>query len=432
MTFMPRFIEPSAEFPHQHQIKLEAVLLKERSHEKLTNLPTQLAAPKSVYASRLEAELRILEDNGYCGYFLIVADYVDWAKANGIAVGPGRGSGPCSLVGFVLGITSIDPIKYNLPFERFVNPERDQVPDFDLDFCAERRKEVSAYIQSKHGVDRVAQISSDDTRPLPSRLVICDRPLAELVTLYSNPESGFPTARMNLAQIASAGLVQFNVINQKALTIIQRVTEKLAIPNTSIEINNIALNDANTYRLLSTGETTNIAELDHEHYKAALIAVQPQRFEELYATLALSYPRLRGYIQTFTERQNNAASIQYFHPALESITAETYGLILYQEQVMHIAHKIAGFPMAEADSFRRALRKSDREAICMQKSKFVDGAINFGLAKSEATGLFEHLAISEPRTFNKSHAVAYAMLAYQTAWLKTNYSDAFAEVMSTL
>jgi len=202
MTYMPKFIEPASKIFNEICIDPEAVLLRKLSEEKLINLLTKLdtAAPESVYKERLNAELCILEDKGYCGYFLIVADYVNWAKENGIAVGPGRGSGPCSLVGFALGITGIDPIRYELPFERFVNPERNSIPDFDLDFCDKRRSEVTDYIQSRYGHDRVAQISSDDTRPLPSRIVICDRPLEKIVALYANPETGFPTTKMNMDQ----------------------------------------------------------------------------------------------------------------------------------------------------------------------------------------------------------------------------------------
>lgn len=435
MTYMPEFIHSTADFSHQCPVNAEADLLWERSRESLSCLLVKLnpAAPESVYKARLETELGILEEHGFSGYFLIVADYVQWAKDNGIAVGPGRGSGPCSLVGFALGITNVDPIKYDLPFERFVNPDRQTLPDFDVDFCDKRQSEVTNYIQSKYGPDRVAQISSHDTTPLTSRLVICDRPLTELVTLYPNPESGFPVAKMTMEQIKDAGLVQFNAINQKALTINQRVVKELTKSGAAIDLDNIPLDDKGAYSLLSAGEASNIAALDDEQYKTALTTVQPDRFQNLCAVIGMSQPRfLQNHIPLYAERSRIPELIQYFHPALEDITAETYGLILYQEQVMHIAHKIAGFSFAQGDSFCRVLKNTNQEAIFIQKNKFIDGAMNFGLLQADAIGLFDHIALSGPRYFNKSHAVAYAMIAYQTAWLKANHPHEFAKANSVI
>lgn len=279
--------------------------------------------------------------------------------------------------------------------------------------------------RNRTGTDRVAQISSDDSTALPSRLVICDCPLAELVPLYANPESGFPTTKMTIAQIADAGFVQFNAINQNALTVIQCTVQEIAKSGTTINIDNIALDNNGAYRLLSAGEAHPITLLDDEHYKSALSTVQPDQFKDLCAVIALSQPHLQGCIPLFVERKRNPELIHYFHTALESITAETFGLILYQEQVMHIAHKIAGFSLAQGDTFRRAIKNPNREAVCIHKQPFIDGAINFGLPQAEATGLFEHIAIPNQLYFNKSHAVAYAMVAYQTAWLKANYSHEF-------
>jgi len=425
MTFMPSFIQPVEEPSNESQINLEADLLKERSRKSLAELRVKLSAPESVYSIRLEAELRILEDHGFCGYYLIVADYVSWARENGIAVGPGRGSGPWSLVGYVLGITNIDPIAYELPFERFVNPERESIPDFDLDFCNKRRDEITRYLQLKYGSERVAQISSDDARPLPSRLIICDRPLSELVSIYPNPESGFPTAGVNIAHIGSSGFVQFNAINQKALTAIQRTVQSIANSGNVIDINHVALDDYHAYHHLSAGRVSIFSLFDEKQFNAALITVKPTCFKELYAVIAMCYPRLRGNIPVYAERIRNTATIQHFHPAIESVTEETYGLIIYQEQVMQITQKVAGFSMAQADSFRRALRKSNRETIGEYKRNFIAGATNFGLPRNESIALFEQLAISEKCTFNKSHAVAYGILVYQLAWLQANYPDEF-------
>ena len=325
------------------------------------------------------------------------------------------------MVGYSLGITNTDPIKYGLPFERFLNPDRTTVPDYDLDFCDERRDEVVTYIQSKYGADRVAQISSDQNKPLLSRLVIADRPLAELASLYTDPDSGFPTIDITLRHIADAGLVQFNAINQIALTLIQRAVQDLAKTGTIIDIDKIGLDDERTFHLLSAGELSNIPILDDEHYKTTLIAVRPDNFKDLCAVIALCQPRLRGSIPMYVERKRSHPSTHCFHSALKSITQETYGLILYQEQVMHIAHKIAGFSMAQGDLFRRSLRKTDHKAVGVYKNKFIQGALNFGMSRSEASGMFEYVATSGQNSFNKSHAVAYAMLAYQTAWLKANF-----------
>lgn len=424
MTFMPRFQQTVTEFPFAYPVNHEAELLTELSRQGLSRLLVghDIVAPQSVYEERLAAELLIIKDNEFCSYFLIVADYVQWAKDNDIAVGPGRGSGPCSLVGFALGITTVDPIKYDLPFERFVNPNKQSLPDFDLDFCDERCHEVTAYIQKKYGVDRVAQISSEDTVPMPSRLVICDRPLAELVSLYTNPNSGFPVARMNLAQIADAGLVRFNVINQKALTIIQRTVRELAASGTEVNIDKIALDDSDAYRLLSKGEASNIPVLGDQHYKSTLLAIKPDRFEDLCAVIALCQPRSHSVIPLFIERKRNPSLVRHIHPALESITVDTYGLVLYQEQVMRIAHTIAGYSMADADSFRRALKKSSRNDMDDHKKQFSDGAIKFGMSGVEAVDLFDLVAKYNQCSFTKAHAVAYAMIAYQSAWLKANYS----------
>jgi len=433
MTYMPNFAQSAIETQPENQQRLEAKLLRKHSHERLSRLLTlhKLAASNATYQTRLEAELQIIEDYAFCSYFLIVADYVRWAKENEIAVGPGRGSGPCSLVAYVLGVTNIDPIEHNLPFERFINPNRNALPDFDLDFCSERSAEVTNYIQSKYGSDRVAQISSEDTTPLPSRLVICDRPLVELTALYVNPDSGFPVAQMNLAQIKDAGMVQFNVIKQKALTVIQKVIKDIEKSGEVIDINKIALDDVNTYRLLSVGEASHTPVLDSDLYVSTLLAVAPIRFENLCAVIALSQTRLQDHIPLFVERSRNPDSVQYFHPAIEPITAETYGLILFQEQVMHIAHQIAGFSLVQSDLFRRAIIKSSHETMSHYKKLFIAGTCDFGLTRLEAVGLFEHVAIAGQRYSNKSHAVAFAMIAYQAAWLKANYPSEYINASST-
>lgn len=432
MTYMPRFLHTAAEVSRDKEV--EAELLTERSHQGLSRLlaKSEPSVPRTIYEARLEAELQILIQKDFCSYFLIVADYVTWAKDNGIAVGPGRGSGPCSLVGFALGITSVDPVKYGLPFERFVNPDRDVLPDFDIEFCVKRRDEVKNYLQSKYGADRVAQLCSDESIPLPARLVICDRPLAELVPLFSDQVSGIPAAKMTVAQVAASGLVQFNAISQKAITVVQHVVHELELAGTTIDIENIPLDDSGTYQLLSAGEQSNISLLDSEHYKATLIAVQPNEFEELVAVIALTQGNLQDYILLYSQCKQNAGSIQYSHPTIKSITCETYGQILYQEQIMQISHEVAGFSYVKSDLFRRALKRSGEEEYNIYRSEFVGGAMSFGLSNDEAIELYERVRLSSQYVFNKSHAIAFAMIAYQSVWLKANYSHEYANAIATM
>ncbi|MEM7258374.1 MAG: hypothetical protein AAF404_13430 [Pseudomonadota bacterium] len=381
-----------------------------------------------LYTRRLEEELSVIEQQNFCSYFLIVADYVQWAKDQGIAVGPGRGSGPCSLVGFTLGITAIDPIKHQLPFERFVNPERNALPDFDIDFCDERRMEVIDYLLSRYGNDRVAHISNASTSPRRSRLVICDRPLTNVASLYTSVHTPCPAIDMTVAQISDAGLVQFNVINQIALTIIQRTTQQLARQGIHIDIGRISLDDQHAYALLAAGEPSNIAMMDTDAYFSTLQTIKPARFTDMCAVIALSQPHLQGRLLQFARRLHQTESTEYFHASLESITRDTCGLVLYQEQLMSIAYDIAGFSLARGDLLRRALQHADYQAIQFYRTRFIIGANSRGLSAAEAAGLFEYLAMYGNAYFNKSHALAYATLAYQAAWLKANYADTYTKV----
>ena len=435
MTYMPKFIQaPSASAGEELLINQEAHLLRLLSKERLSAFlaTDNTAATSSVYEYRLESELLIIESKDYSPYFLIVADYVQWAKDNNIPVGPGRGAGPCSLVGFVLGITKIDPIRYDLPFERFLNPDRKVLTDFDIEFCDIRRDEVTDYILTKYGSDKVAQVSSEQTRPLPSRLVICDRPLENLVPLYPNPHSGFPTAKIELKQLANAGFVQFNAINQRALTIIQRTVETIAASGISIDIDTIPMDDEETYRLLCNGEKSNIDILDGDNYSNTLLAVRPKRFEDLYAVLALCQPNQHQYISEFVERKENAGLFTHSHPALESITSHTYGHILYQEQVMHLANKLAGLTYAEADRFQRALRRPNAQDKESQKTLFVNGAMKNDISQPLAAALFEKIAKTNPHSYNKSHVIAFATIAYQSAWLNAHFPTEYASAKASL
>ena len=256
MTYMPKFIPTDTD--HSTDKYTQAELLREHSKVGLSRILATHNHPatEAVYTDRLEAELKIINDKSFSSYFLIVADYVNWARNNNIAVGPGRGSGPCSLVGYALGITSIDPIRYRLPFERFVNPDKESLPDFDLEFCNNRRNEVTSYLQSKYGADRVAQLISSESIPLPSRLIISDRSLTDLVTLSSNKGMEIPTANLTVAQVASTGFVQFNVINEISVTRIQRVLQALENNGEFIDIDNIPLDDSSAFQLFNHGEET--------------------------------------------------------------------------------------------------------------------------------------------------------------------------------
>jgi len=427
MSHMPRFVQSSLEFAGEFHTRLEAELLKERSLQGLHSLLKiqGQSADVSAYTNRLEHELSILINKHFCGYFLIVADYVNWAKKTGIAVGPGRGSGPCSLVAFALGITTIDPIQHQLPFERFINPERNIPPDFDLDFCDQRRAEVVHYIQCKYGADRVAQISADTDTPLPSRLIISDQPLTNSVQIYSNPDSGFPAAQITAAQLSDSGLVKFNVINQKALTIIQHTIQSIGHSTDAFDINRIPLDDADAYQLLGEGAKSYLTLLDDIHYETTLKQVKPTSFKHLIASIALCQPHLRHCVPIYAGRKQHTGPMTHYHPALATITAQSYGLIIYQEQLMQICQKLAAFTLAQADSFRRALKNGDQQTTQTYRESFVQGAFNFGFTLPEAQDMYDHLATAGLHCFNKAHAIAYATIAYQSAWLQAHYPAEF-------
>lgn len=413
MIYMPNYHRSIADCSHDWHRDEEARFLGEWSREVLSRLLKRIepAAPDAVYHERLEDELRLIEAHGHCGYFLIVADYVGWAKDSGIGVGPGRGAGPCTLVGFALGITTVDPVRYGLPFERFFNPLRGVAPDFDVDFCAARRDEVRHYILHRYGRDRVAQISSDDGVPLMSRLVISNCSLEQLVPMEHVADTAFPTTSVNMAQAAAAGLVRFNVINQQGITLLQQAQVRRGVSADAVPMEDVALDDSRVYQALCSAGSSGIEMLEHD-YQFTLQAVQPDRFSDLCAVIALSY-RQHASIAPFVARKAQRASCDAHHPSITHITAETYGLILYQEQVMHIANHVAGFTFAQGDLLRRACRSENRNAIDHYQCEFISGAQCNGLSTIEATALFKRIKKAGKESFNKSHAVAYAKLAYQ-------------------
>lgn len=432
---MPQFISESTAFSEHSDIADETELLTTQCHHRLhsflsaqKDLPK--TAPADTYIKRLKAELALIQQQAVCSYFLIVADYVQWAKDQGIAVGPGRGSGPCSLVGFVLGITAVDPLEHDLPFERFIDPERDVLPDFDIDFCQQRRNEVIDYLRLKYGTDRVAHISNEEIAPRFSRLVICNRPLTTIAPLYQTADTSCPAIEMTVAQTSEAGLVRFNVINQIALTIIQHTTQQLAMQGVSVDVNKLPMDDPEVYPLLCAGEPSNISVLDNGTYHEAIKIVQPTQFTELYAAVALSLPRLQWRLPQFSQQLHGTNTMPCFHPALESITRNTFSLVLFQEQLMSIAHEIAGFSLARGDLFRRALQQADQPAIRFFRTRFIIGANQRGLSGADAAGLFEYLAMYGNGYANKSHAIAFAVMAYQAAWLSVKYPDTYSTVKS--
>lgn len=448
------------------------------------------------YRERLEFELNVIGRMKYAGYFLIVADFIQWAKAQGIPVGPGRGSGAGSLVAYSLSITDLDPIRFGLLFERFLNPERVSMPDFDVDFCQERRDEVIHYVQERYGRDQVAQIITFGTLqargvlrdvgrvlelpygqvdklcklvpfnpaapvtlekaidseprlqeaqkedPRVARLfdialkleglyrhasthaagiVIGDRPLRELIPLYRDPRSEMQVTQFNMKWVEAAGLVKFDFLGLKTLTVIATAVRLLAARGIDLDIQKIPLDDKKTFDMLSRGETVGVFQLESAGMRKALIEMRPDRFEDIIALVALYRPGPMANIPTYNARKHGQERPDYIHPKLEPILKETFGVIIYQEQVMQIAQVLAGYSLGEADLLRRAMGKKIKKEMAAQRERFVTGATERGVARDKADDIFDLLQRFADYGFNKSHAAAYALVAYQTAYLKANY-----------
>ncbi len=453
--------------------------------------------PPSNYLERLKTELRVIKEMAYSSYFLIVWDFITFAKRQKISVGPGRGSAAGSLVAYALGITEIDPIKYNLLFERFLNPERISMPDIDVDFCRDRRQEVINYVSNKYGSEHVAQIITfgtmaakaairdvgralnipyadvdkiaklvpanttniDDairTEPqlkdiyennqifremldIAKRLeglsrhasthaagvVIAPLPLTEYTAFYKNPSEDVITTHFDMNSIEKIGLLKFDFLGLKTLTVIEKTLEYLKLQGKSIELSEIPLDDPKTYNLLISGNTTGIFQLESPGMKDILVRMQPNRFEELMALVALYRPGPMAWIDDFIKGKKGEREIIYELPQLKKILQETYGIILYQEQVMMIANEIANFSMGQADILRRAMGKKKSEEMEKQKEIFIQGAVNNKISKKKASDLFEKMAPFAKYGFNKSHSAAYAYLAYRTAYLKAHFPIEF-------
>jgi DNA polymerase-3 subunit alpha len=455
---------------------------------------------RQAYFTRLDYEVDVIVGMGFPGYFLIVADFIKWAKENDIPVGPGRGSGAGSVVAWSLTITDLDPIKLGLLFERFLNPERVSMPDFDIDFCETRRGEVIRYVQQRYGTDKVAQIITfgklkaravlkdtgrvlqmsyghvdrlaklipnhptepwdleralngvselaaeykDDAQVrrlfdlarklegLPRHssthaagVVIGDRPLDQLVPLYRDPRSDMPVTQFDMKYVEAAGLVKFDFLGLKTLSVLQKAVQMLAKRGIAVDLDRLAWDDAEVYKLLQRGETVGVFQLESEGMRRTLAAVKPTSFEDIIALVSLYRPGPMDNIPMFGARKNGREPIEYPHPMLENVLKETYGIFVYQEQVMEAAKVLAGYSLGEADLLRRAMGKKIKAEMDAQRERFVTGCAANDIGKPKANELFDLIDKFAGYGFNKSHAAAYALVAYQTAWLKAHYPVEF-------
>ncbi len=489
----------------------EADELRKRAEEGLTRRLATAGLAEDVseddYRVRLDFELGVIKRMKYPGYFLIVADFIQWAKAQGIPVGPGRGSGAGSLVAYSLTITDLDPIRFGLLFERFLNPERVSMPDFDIDFCQDRRDEVIRYVQQRYGRDQVAQIitfgtlqargvlrdvgrvlqmpyaqvdklcklvpqnpanpvtlaraiedepklqAEAENDPAVKRaftiakkleglnrhastyaagIVIGDRPLSELVPLYRDPKSDMPVTQFNMKWVEQAGLVKFDFLGLKTLTVLQTAVTLLKRRGIDIDLSTIPLDDNNTFDLLARAEAVGVFQLESAGMRRALLDMRPDRFEDIIALVALYRPGPMANIPTYCARKHGLEVADHIHPKLETVLRETFGVIVYQEQVMQAAQILAGYSLGEADLLRRAMGKKIRKEMQAQRERFVSGCTERDIDKAQANAIFDLLERFAEYGFNKSHAAAYALVAYQTAYMKANYPVEFLAASMTL
>ncbi|MDA9207617.1 DNA polymerase III subunit alpha [Octadecabacter sp.] len=498
----------------------EVVELRRQANEGLQGRLKVIPHACSVedYQKRLDFELDIIEGMGFPGYFLIVADFIKWGKDQGIPVGPGRGSGAGSLVAYALTITDLDPLRYSLLFERFLNPERVSMPDFDIDFCMDRREEVIRYVQEKYGRDKVGQIITfgallskaavrdigrvlqlpygqvdklskmipvEGVKPVSiekaladeprlreaaneeevvdrlltygqqvegllrnasthaAGVVIGDRPLDHLVPLYQDPRSDMPATQFNMKWVEQAGLVKFDFLGLKTLTVIQNAIDLILKNGRDIhidtngkqlyepaegavnEINAIPLDDEPSYKLYAAAKTVAVFQVESSGMMDALRRMKPDCIEDIIALVALYRPGPMENIPKFCEVKNGTSERDTLHPSIDHILDETQGIIVYQEQVMQIAQEMAGYSLGGADLLRRAMGKKLQEAMDAEKPKFIAGAAENDVDKKKAQEVWDLLDKFANYGFNKSHAAAYAVVSYQTAWLKANHAVEF-------
>lgn len=514
-SFMPTARDPILPLCPQAQGKSEAEVLKEIAFSGLEKRLEEAVYPElqsekdfaakkeeigKPYFERLEYELGVIDQMGFQGYFLIVADFIQWAKEKNIPVGPGRGSGAGSVVAWALFITDLNPLQWGLLFERFLNPERVSMPDFDIDFCQDRRDEVIEYVQKRYGVNNVAQIitfgslqaravlrdvgrvlqlpysqvdricklvpnnpanpvtlkEALDLEPLFAEMqrtdpkvkslidmsleleglyrhasthaagvVIADRPLEQLIPLYRDPRSDMPVTQFNMKMAEKAGLVKFDFLGLKTLTVIANTVKLLAEQGIEVDINNLPLDHKETYEMIARGETVGVFQLESSGMKDVLRKLRPDRFEDLIAVVALYRPGPMDNIPKYISVKHGQEKADYLYPSLEPILKETYGIMIYQEQVMEIAQVLSGYSLGSADLLRRAMGKKIKEEMEAQRKIFVEGAVKNDVPESKAAQIFDQVNKFAGYGFNKSHAAAYALIAYQTAYLKANYPTAF-------
>ncbi|HZH52258.1 MAG TPA: DNA polymerase III subunit alpha [Microvirga sp.] len=463
------------------------------------------------YRDRLAYEIGIIQKMKFPGYFLIVSDFIKWAKDHNIPVGPGRGSGAGSLVAYALTITDLDPLRFALLFERFLNPERVSMPDFDIDFCVEGRERVIEYVQQRYGEEQVAQIITFGTllargvmrdvgrvlempygqvdkltklvpqnpanpvtlaqaiegeprlqaaieeEPVVKRMldiaqkleglhrhasthaagvVIGDRPLQELVPLYRDPKTGMRVTQFNMKWVEQAGLVKFDFLGLKTLTVLRTAVDLIRRRGIEIDLSALPLDDRKTYEMLRRGETVGVFQVESAGMRKALVEMETDRFEDIIALVALYRPGPMANIPVYCARKlgkdEHNKKDWYPHEKLEPILRETFGIIVYQEQVMEVAKVLAGYSLGDADLLRRAMGKKIKAEMDAQRERFVSGALERGLDKAKANEIFDLLAKFADYGFNKSHAAAYALVAFQTAYLKANYPVEFLAASMTL
>lgn len=459
------------------------------------------------YEKRLDFELSIITRMKFPGYFLIVSDFIKWAKAHDIPVGPGRGSGAGSLVAYALTITDVDPLRFGLLFERFLNPDRVSMPDFDIDFCQNRREEVIEYVKHHYGQERVAQIITFGTllargvlrdvgrvlempygqvdkltklvpqnpakpislkdaiegepklqqaaeeEPIVARLleigqkleglhrhasthaagvVIGDRPLEQLVALSVDARTGMRVTQFNMKWVEQAGLVKFDFLGLKTLTTLTTAVRLIKQRGIDIDLADLPFDDPTTYAMLARGETVGVFQVESVGMRKALVEMKADRIEDLIALVALYRPGPMDNIPTYCRRKLGLEEPTYLHPGMEPYLRETHGIIVYQEQVMQVAQALSGYSLGEADLLRRAMGKKIKAEMDAQRDRFVKGAVDGGIKKDIASEIFDLLAKFADYGFNKSHAAAYAIVAFQTAYLKANYPVEFLAASMTL
>lgn len=500
-NYYPKEILPKLPKFSSDQNLSESELLNLKSKEGLLlRLKEMNINSPSIYQERLNYELEIINNMGFAGYFLIVADFVNWAKNKEIAVGPGRGSGAGSVVAWSLSITDLDPLQYGLLFERFLNPERVSMPDFDIDFCQNRRDEVIEYVNNKYGKECVAHIITFGTlasraairdvgrvleipyseidqfaklfpynpaNPLSldesinsdknlkemvasderlsnvvdislkleglhrhasthaAGVVIGDSSIINIVPLYKDPNTSVNATQFSMKYVEKAGLIKFDFLGLTTLSIIQDSIKLIKENHSNFDLKHIPMDDKKTFQQLSKGEAIGIFQLESNGMGSVLRQLQPDKFEEIIAVVALFRPGPMDHIPSFCNRKHGKEKIEYLHPLLEKVLKETYGIIVYQEQVMQIAQVLSNYTLGEADLLRRAMGKKIQKEMDAQKNRFIEGAKSNKISINEASKIFDLVNKFAGYGFNKSHAAGYALLAYQTAYLKTNFPYEF-------